>query len=83
MEDFVWAMLSFANEAYCSMEVARKATGQMRGEMFEVYDRKVGIIFDYIHLNELQYFNLEENGEYPGWQTINDTGPMHPIMEGW
>jgi len=83
VDDSVWAMLSFENGAYGSMEATRMATGQMAGNRFEVYGSKGGIIFDFMRLNELQYFNLEEDDKYQGWRTINVTGLMHPYMEGW
>lgn len=83
VDDSVWAILAFENGAYGTMEATRMATGQMVGNRFEVYGDKGGLMFDFMRLNELQYFDMTEGAEYQGWRNINATGPMHPYLEGW
>lgn len=83
VDDSTWAMLAFENGAFGTMEATRMATGQLVGNRFEVYGEKGGIMFDFMRLNELRFFDATRSGEVQGWTTINATGPMHPYMEGW
>ncbi len=83
VDDSTWAMLAFESGAIGTMEATRMATGQLVGNRFEVYGDKGGIRFDFMRLNELQFYDATREGEVQGWSTINTTGPMHPYMEGW
>jgi predicted dehydrogenase len=83
VDDSVWVMLAFENGAYGTMEATRMATGQAVGNRFEVYGDKGGLLFDFMRLNELQYFDATQVAEEQGWRTIHVTGPMHPYLEGW
>jgi predicted dehydrogenase len=83
VDDSVWTLLRFEKEAFGTMEATRMATGQLCSNRFEVYGSEGGLTFDFMRLNELQYFSLEDPAGRQGWRTIHATQPNHPYVEAW
>lgn len=83
VDDAVWTMLRFANGARGTMEATRMATGQLCSNQVEVYGSQGSIKFDFMRLNELQFFAADDPADRRGWRTIHATLPDHPYMKAW
>ena len=83
VDDAVWALLHFTEDAFGTMEATRMATGQLCSNRFQVYGTEGGISFDFMRLNELEYYSLKDAPTEQGWRTIHVTAPMHPYLGAW
>lgn len=83
VDDVAWATLRFENGAFGSMEASRMATGRLCAHRFEIHGSKGALAYDFMRLNELEYFNNEEPRRLQGWRTIHATLPVHPYMSAW
>jgi predicted dehydrogenase len=83
VDDSVWSLMRFDSGAFGTMEATRMATGQLCSNRFEIYGSEGALSFDFMRLNELQYFSLKDPRREQGWRTIHATLPVHPYMEAW
>ena len=83
VDDSAWAILRFANGAFGSMEASRMSTGRLCSHRFEIHGSQGALAFDFMRLNELEYFNNNEPRRLQGWRTIHATTPDHPYMKAW
>ncbi len=83
VDDAAWATLRFANGAFGSMEASRMSTGRLCTHRFEIHGSAGALAFDFMRMNELEYFNNNEPRRLQGWRTIHATTPAHPYMKNW
>ncbi len=83
VDDSVWSMLRFKDGALGTMEATRMATGRLCANRFEAFGSKGGLAFDFMRLNELQLFSLEDPPAEQGWRKIHVTAPDHPYVSAW
>lgn len=83
VDDATIFMAKFKNGAIGTFEATRFAGGNRNGNRFEINGSKGSIRFNLERLNELEYFNQDDNPMYQGWKTILVTDPPHPYMKGW
>jgi len=83
VDDSVWAMLRFKDQVFGSMEATRMATGRLCSNRFEIFGTEGGLAFDFMRLNELEYFSLKDPIDEQGWRTIHVTMPVHPYLNAW
>lgn len=83
VDDAVWSLLRFQERAFGSMEATRMATGQLCANRFEVYGTAGGLAFDFMRMNELNFFSLRDERPQQGWRTIHVTLPEHPYAAAW
>jgi predicted dehydrogenase len=83
VDDAAWSLLRFENGVLGTMEATRMASGQLCANRFEIYGRRGALSFDFMRLNELQFFSLADPRERQGWRTINVTLPVHPYAKNW
>jgi predicted dehydrogenase len=83
VDDAVWALLRFKNQALGYMEATRMATGRFCSNRFEVFGSKGGLAFDFMRLNELEYFSTEDDVREQGWRCIHVTNPEHRYAQAW
>ena len=83
VEDAALMLVEFSNGAVGSFEATRFAAGKKNGMTFEVYGSKGSITFDLERMNELQYYNLEEEESLQGFKTILVTHSSHPYIKNW
>ena len=83
VDDSVWSLLRFRNDVFGTMEATRMATGQLCANRFEVYGSEGGLSFDFMRLNELNYFSRGDPRGQQGWRTIHATLPAHPYAQAW
>ncbi len=81
VDDAAWAMLRFANGAVGNMEASRMSTGRLCSHRFEIHGSQGALAFDFMRLNELEYYNNNEARRLKGWRTIHATTPEHPYMK--
>jgi predicted dehydrogenase len=83
VDDSVWSLLRFEEDVFGTMEATRMATGQLCANRFEVYGSEGGLAYDFMRLNELQFFSLNDPRPQQGWRTIHVTLPLHPYAGNW
>ncbi len=83
VDDAAWATLKFCDGAMGSMEASRMATGRLCSHKFEIHGSQGALAFDFMRLNELEYFNNNEPRRLQGWRTIHASTPLHPYMKAW
>ncbi len=83
VDDAAWATLRFENGAFGSMEASRMATGRLCAHRFEIHGSQGALAFDFMRMNELDYFNNNDSRRLQGWKTIHATTPAHPFMKYW
>jgi predicted dehydrogenase len=83
VEDACLFLAKFTNGALGSFEATRFANGRKNHNQIEINGSKGSIVFDLERMNELQYFNSEDNEGVQGFRTILATEAVHPYMEAW
>ncbi|NRA38056.1 MAG: Gfo/Idh/MocA family oxidoreductase [Planctomycetes bacterium] len=83
VDDCSLMQVNFDNGAVGSFEATRFAGGRKNHMCFEIYGSKGSITFDLERLNELQYYNVEDDSSYNGFRTILATEESHPYADQW
>jgi len=83
VDDSLWTMFRFQEGAFGTMEATRMATGRLCANRFEVFGTRGGLAFDFMRLNELQFFSLDDPPAEQGWRNIHVTAPVHPYLDRW
>jgi predicted dehydrogenase len=83
VDDSVWSLLRFENQVFGSMEATRMATGQLCSNRFEVFGSRGGLSFDFMRMNELEFFSNTDVDQEQGWRKIHVTHPTHPYISAW
>jgi predicted dehydrogenase len=79
VDDGVIALARFANGALGTFEATRFAAGRKNHNVFEINGSKGSVRFDMERMNELEYYNLEDD-DLSGFRTIQATEDSHPFM---
>jgi len=83
VDDSVWTMIRFEDGALGTMEATRMATGALCANRFEVFGTRGGLAFDFMRMNELEFYSLDDPLTEQGWRNIHVTSPGHPYIEAW
>jgi predicted dehydrogenase len=77
-EDYVGALVQFANGAHGSLEVCRVIQGHKCDWFFEVEGTQGAVSWNFERMNELNVFCPDGNGAHDGYTRIV-SGPGHPF----
>lgn len=83
VDDGALFLARFSNGAIGTFEATRFAPGNRNSNRFEINGSKGSIRFDVERLNELEYYNREDEEGFQGWRTIMVTEGVHPYINGW
>jgi predicted dehydrogenase len=83
VDDATLFLAQFKNGALGSFEATRFANGHKNGMSFEINGSKGSIKFDFERMNELQYYNAEDESGLQGFRTIQCTEGIHPYAGAW
>ena len=83
VDDTTLALARIENGAVGSFEATRFAGGRRNGNRFEIIGSKGSITFNLEKMNELQYFNREDEDHIQGFREIIVTEGIHPYMDRW
>ncbi|MCL2604070.1 MAG: Gfo/Idh/MocA family oxidoreductase [Defluviitaleaceae bacterium] len=83
VDDATLFLTQFANGALGSFEATRFSYGHDNDLRFEINGSKGSVRFNLERINELEYFNAEDESGLRGFRTIQVTHPMHPYMDKW
>jgi predicted dehydrogenase len=73
VDDATMVMCHFKNGALGTFEATRFATGRKNGMSFEINGSKGSVKFEFQSMNELQYYNNEDDEYTHGFKTIQVT----------
>lgn len=83
VEDASFMTVRFANGALGSFEASRFARGRKNYNYFEIYGSKGSLCFNLERMNELEYFNVDDQEGMQGFRTILATEPVHDYIAAW
>lgn len=83
VDDGTAFLARFENGALGTFEATRFAAGHDNTNWFEINGSKGSIRFNFERMNELEYYNVEDEPGYRGFRVIQATQPSHPYMEAW
>lgn len=83
VEDASFMTVKFENGALGSFEASRFARGRKNYNFFEIYGSKGSLIFNLERMNELQFFNTDDNEGEQGFRTILATESCHDYITNW
>ncbi len=85
VDDAVAFLARLEGGAVCSFEATRLATGYHNANRWEIHGEKGALRFDFERMNELEIYDLSNDGAVQGWTTIDVTrgGDGHPYVEAW
>lgn len=83
VDDATLFMAEFKNGALGSFEATRFANGHKNDMSFEINGSKGSLKFEFERMNELQYFNAEDEAGTQGFRLIQVTEAVHPYLEAW
>jgi predicted dehydrogenase len=85
VDDAVLFLARMSGGALASFEASRLATGYHNGNRFEIHGERGALRFDFERMNELHFYNLDNDSAVQGWTTIDVTraGSGHPYVEAW
>ena len=83
VDDATLFLCEFENGALGSIEATRFAQGHKNDFGFEINGELGSIRFDFERMNELMYFNAEDEAGLQGFRTIQASEGCHPYMHAW
>ncbi len=83
VDDGTAFLARFANGAMGTFEATRFAAGHDNTNWFEINGSKGSLRFNFERMNEIEYYNVEDEDGYRGYRVIQATHPNHPYMEAW
>lgn len=83
VDDATLFLAEFKNGALGLFEATRYATGHRNGMSFEINGSKGSLKFEFERMNELQYYNYDDEAGTQGFRLIQATEGIHPYMEAW
>jgi predicted dehydrogenase len=83
VDDATLFLAQFQNGALGSFEATRFAYGHDNDLHFEINGSKGSVRFNLERINELEYFNAEDEPALRGFRTIQVTHACHPYMAHW
>ncbi|MDT7580083.1 MAG: hypothetical protein QOK35_1347 [Pseudonocardiales bacterium] len=73
----------FAGGAVASFEATRFATGRKNALRIELNGSRGSLAFDQERMNELEFYDGDEDPETAGFRRIQVTEPTHPYVGAW
>ena len=70
VDDAAFLLLEFEGRAMASVEVSRVAAGCKNNNSFELYGTKGALRFDFLRMNELQFYDNTLPAGERGYRTI-------------
>lgn len=83
VDDATMFMGEFENGALMTLEATRFAQGHKNAMSFEINGEKGSIKFEFERMNELMYFNAEDEEGLQGYRTIQVSEGVHPYWSHW
>ena len=83
VDDATLFLCEFQNGALGSFEATRFAQGHRNAMSFEINGSKGSLKFEVERINELQFYDAEDQGGTQGFRTIQCTEGGHPYMQAW
>ncbi|MBI4553702.1 MAG: Gfo/Idh/MocA family oxidoreductase [Candidatus Latescibacteria bacterium] len=83
VDDATLFLAKFANGALGAFEATRFAGGRRNGNRFEINGSKGSIAFNLEKMNELQYYNRDDDSHVQGFREIIVNEGVHPYMSHW
>jgi predicted dehydrogenase len=83
VDDATLFLAEFKNGALGSFEATRFASGNKNAMSFEINGSKGSIKFEFERMNELQYYNNDDEPGLQGFRTIQCTEGVHPYAGHW
>lgn len=83
VDDAAFLLLEFGGRAMASVEVSRVAAGCKNNNSFELYGTKGALRFDFLRMNELQFYDNTLPAGERGYRTILAMEDTHPYMKNW
>jgi predicted dehydrogenase len=83
VDDATLFLAQFQNGALGTFEATRFSYGHDNDLHFEINGSKGSVRFHLERINELEYFNAEDEPGLRGFRTLQVTHPMHPYMDKW
>jgi predicted dehydrogenase len=83
VDDTTLFLARFENGAVGSFESTRFAAGRRNHNRIEVNGSKGSIVFNLEEMNRLEYYNVEDPGDVPGFRSIMVTEACHPSIANW
>lgn len=83
LEDAISMIVEFENGALGTFDATTFAIGRENYNYFEIYGSKGAVLWNLERMNELQYYNGEDEEGKRGYRTILATQPSHPYISHW
>jgi len=85
VDDTVMFLARMSGGGVASFEATRLATGYHNANRFEIHGERGALRFDFERMNELGYYDIDDDGATQGWTTIDVTraGNGHPYAAAW
>ena len=83
VDDSTLFLAHFKNGAIGSFEASRFATGRKNDMSFEINGSKGSIKFEFEKMNQLQYYNNDDDEYSKGFKTIQVTESVHDYTANW
>lgn len=83
VDDATLFMIEFKNGSLGQIEATRFAQGHRNDMGFEINGSKGSLAFDFERMNELRYFNADDEPGTQGFRLIQASEGRHPFMQGW
>ncbi|MDP6124658.1 MAG: Gfo/Idh/MocA family oxidoreductase [Candidatus Latescibacteria bacterium] len=83
VDDATLFLARFENGALGSFEATRFAGGRKNHNSFEINGSKGSVVFDLERMNELQYFNCNDDERLQGFRTVICNEASQPYNEAW
>lgn len=80
VDDGVITLARFKSGALGTFEATRFAAGRKNYNSFEINGSKGSIVFDLENMNQLKYYNCNDDPRELGFRTIQATADVHPYM---
>ena len=83
VDDTVLFLARFKAGAVASFEATRLATGMRNSNRFEIHGERGAVRFDFVRMNQLEYYDATLPRRLQGWRSIYAAGEEHPYAANW
>jgi len=83
VDDAVSFVARFRDGALGTFTATRFATGRKNFQRIEIFGSGGSLVFNLERLNELEYFNRNDDSNEQGFRSIMVTEPTHPYLKAW
>ena len=83
VDDTTAFLARFADGALGTFESTRFAAGRRNHNRVEVNGSKGSVYFDLENMNRLEYYNVDDPSDVPGFRSIQVNESCHPYMDHW